>query len=106
MSTGTMREGSIYHDAYTGLEELEEQIAIANQMSTQITGQVPQARNSINQNNMASPSHVSTSDNSHPKSPVSITNTSNRLKKLLNSQGSVQTAPMEKRGGQFMSQQQ
>ena len=38
MSTGTMREGSIYHDAYTGLEELEEQIAIANQMSTQITG--------------------------------------------------------------------
>ena len=38
MSSGTMREGSIYHDAYTGLEELEEQIAIANQMSTQITG--------------------------------------------------------------------
>ena len=30
MSSGTNREGSIYHDAYTGLEELEEQIAIAN----------------------------------------------------------------------------
>ena len=76
MSSGTMREGSIYHDAYTGLEELEEQIAIANQMSTQITGQVPQTRNSINQNNIASPSHVSTSDKSHPKSPVSSSNSS------------------------------
>ena len=51
-SAGTMREGgSVYHDAYTGLEDLEEQIALANQMNQQISGNAyPQleSRNSIN----------------------------------------------------------
>ena len=37
LRTGTMRSaGSIYHDAYTGLEELEEQQAVMNQLSGQL----------------------------------------------------------------------